>query len=190
MKSVLNHIALLVPSVAKSAEYLKQFNFKIGPAEQWEGEGTLEIYVGDLKKEMANLLLMEPVKDGAYSHAMSKRGPGLHHIAIDVLNIEDYIDQLAGSGWLLHPKSLHSIKHSKTAYLARPEMPTLIEVQQQEILSDHHPMFISKLEIPNLSTKNIEMFDRLGLAQIQNSSTDNMILTILEQRILLKNLCL
>ena len=137
---------------------------------------------------MANLLLMEPIKDGAYSRAMSKRGPGLHHIAIDVLNIEVYIDQLAGSGWLLHPKSLHTIKHSKTAYLARPDMPTLIEVQQQDTLSDHHPMFISKLEIPNLSTKNIEMFDRLGLTQIQNSSTDNLILTIRNQQIVFKNL--
>ncbi len=187
MKSVLNHIALLVPSVAKSAEYLKQFNFKIGPTDQWEGVGTLEIYVGDLQNEMANLLLMEPVKDGAYSRAMSKRGPGLHHIAIDVLNIEDYIDQLAGSGWLLHPKSLHTIKHSKTAYLARPEMPTLIEVQQQDILSDR-PFFISELEIPNLSTKNIEMLGLLGLTQIQNSSTDNLILTIRDQQIVFKNL--
>lgn len=34
MKTVLNHIAFLVPDAVKSAEYLRQFDFKIGPAEK------------------------------------------------------------------------------------------------------------------------------------------------------------
>lgn len=106
MKSVLNHTAFLVPNVVKSAEYLRQFDFKVGRAEKWDGEGTLEIYVGDLTSEGANLLLMEPVTEGAYSRAMAKRGPGLHHIAIDVLDLESYIDGLSGSDWFLHSKSL------------------------------------------------------------------------------------
>ncbi len=50
--SVINHVALLVPNAVKSAEYLRQFDFKIGPAEKWDGEGTLEVYVGDLNSEM------------------------------------------------------------------------------------------------------------------------------------------
>ena len=189
MKTVLNHIALLVPNVVKSAEYLRQFGFKIGPAEKWDGEGTLEVYVGDLNSEMANLLLMEPTKEGAYTRAMAKRGPGLHHIAIDVLDLETYIEELSGSGWLLHPKSLKMIKHSQTAYLARPDVPTLIEVQQREILKDS-PLFISQLMIPNLSALNLKMFNSLGLNQIQDSATNDLVLIMNGKEILFKDLCL
>lgn len=41
------------------------------------------------------------MKEGAYTRAMKKRGPGLHHIAVDVLNLESFVDDLSGSGWLL-----------------------------------------------------------------------------------------
>ena len=156
MKSVLNHIAVLVPNALKSVKYLEKFNLAVSPANKYEGTGTLEVYVGDLNSQTANLLLMEPITEGTYLSAMKKRGPGLHHIAIDVLNIETYIDYLSGSGWLLHPKSLHTIKHSQTAYLARPGIPTLIEVQQCDVLSES-PLFISNLMIPNLSPINIEI---------------------------------
>lgn len=189
MKSVLNHIALLVPNAVKSAEYLRQFDFKIGPAEKWDGEGTLEVYVGDLNSEMANLLLMEPTNEGAYSRAMTKRGPGLHHIAIDVLNLETYIDRLSGSGWLLHPKSLKTIKQTQTAWLARPATPALIEVQQRDVLKDA-PLFISNLMIPALSALNIKMFSSLGLNQIQCSTTNDFVLTAYGKEILFKDLCL
>lgn len=180
---------MLVPNAIKSAEYLRQFDFKIGPAEKWDGEGTLEVYVGDLKSEMANLLLMETTKEGAYTRAMAKRGPGLHHIAIDVLNLETYIDQLSGSGWLLHPKSLKMIKDSQTAYLARPDVPTLIEVQQREVLKDS-PLFISNLMIPALSALNLKMFNSLGLNQIQCSASNDLVLMAHGKEILFKDLCL
>jgi hypothetical protein len=58
-----SHVAILVPSVRKAADYLKQFNFQIGPEEIWDGEGTKEIYVE--RKKSNSLLLMEPVKPGA-----------------------------------------------------------------------------------------------------------------------------
>ncbi len=145
MKTVLNHIALLVPNAVKAAEYLRQFDFKIGPAQPWEGEGTLEVYVGDLDSQMGNLLLMEPVKEGAYTRAMTKRGPGLHHIAIDVLNLKTFIDELSGTGWLLHPKSLKTVEDTQTAWLVRPGVPALIEVQQRDTIKELQP-FITNLK--------------------------------------------
>lgn len=187
MKSVLNHVALLIPNAVKAGEYLKSFDFKVGAAEEWEGEGTLEIYVGDLKSQMANLLLMQPMKEGAYTRAMAKRGAGLHHIAIDVLDLEAYIDQLSGSGWLLHPKSLKTIKHSQTAYLARPDVPTLIEVQQRNTLSES-PHFITSMAIPMLSSQSLKMFDSIGLNQIHSSADTDMTLTMNGQRVLFRNL--
>lgn len=175
MKSVLNHVALLIPDAVKAGEYLKSFDFKVGTAGVWEGEGTLEIYVGDLQSQMGNLLLMQPIKDGAYARAMAKRGAGLHHIAIDVLDLEAYIDQLSGSGWLLHPKSLQTIKHSQTAYLARPYVPALIEVQQKNTLSES-PHFITGMTIPMLSSQSLKMLNSIGLNQIQSSADAEMTL--------------
>jgi hypothetical protein len=61
---------------------------------------------------------------------MEKRGPGLHHVAVNVSSIEEYVANLAGSGWLLHPMSLQTLKQSNTVYLARPGLKVLIEVQQ------------------------------------------------------------
>ena len=70
------HVAILVKSVERSAERLRTLGFPIGPTEKWAGEGTLEIYVGESDRR-AKLLLMEPYQQGAYSRALSKRGPGL-----------------------------------------------------------------------------------------------------------------
>lgn len=167
----LNHVALLVPSVKRAAAVLEQYQFLVGPAEEWEGEGTLEIYVGDRDSTGALLLLMEPVKEGAYTRAMQKRGPGLHHLAIDVLNLESFINDLSGSGWLLHPKSLHTIKNTQTAYLARPGTPMLIEVQQRETLSSK-PGFVQTIEMP-LSSRDSQMLKELGLEQITPSESEN-----------------
>src|SRR5262245_23009735 len=41
----LNHVAILVRSVSKAAEYLRKFEFQIGEEEDFDGEGTREIYV-------------------------------------------------------------------------------------------------------------------------------------------------
>lgn len=168
MKSVLSHVALLLPSINRAAQHLKTFDFPIGPAQEWESEGTREIYVGDMKSNSGTILLMEPVKEGAYTRAMRKRGPGLHHVAIDVLNLEAFIDEISSSGWLLHPKSLKTIRQSKTAYLCRPGIPTLIEVQEREKLTDAS-VFVQEIMIPNLTDKDLQLFHVLGLDGISTS---------------------
>lgn len=42
-QAIINHIALLVPSVEKAADHLRPFDFKIGHAEQWEEKGTVGV---------------------------------------------------------------------------------------------------------------------------------------------------
>jgi len=159
--------------VTKAAAVLDGHRFPIGVPEKWDGEGTLEIYVGD-KTQRSLLLLMEPIKTGAYSRAMEKRGPGLHHVAIDVLDLEIFIERISGSGWLLHPKSLHTIKKMGTAYLARPGTPLLVEVQQREEIPSKQP-FITQIKIP-LSQRDVEMLNAIGVNEFENSqSTDSWI---------------
>ena len=180
----LSHVALLVPSVRKAADYLKQFDFQIGKEEDWDGEGTREIYVEGKKSN--SLLLMEPIKPGAYQRALEKRGPGLHHLAIDVLNIESFIDFIAGSGWLLHPMSLKTIKNVQTAYLARPGFPALIEVQEKKELN-HTPPFINEIELqfdPNLK----RLLEVIGYSKIVKQTADEFSLKLENHKILFKNL--
>lgn len=166
-----SHVALLVKSVEHSGEFLRNLGFAVGPSEDWEGEGTKEIYVGGEKGN--SLLLMEPAKPGAYRHAMEKRGPGLHHLAIDVLNLEEFLLSLGGSGWLLHPSSIKTMAQSKTAYLARPGFPALIEVQEREEFASSE-LFVSRIEIP-FDPIHARLISAIGLGEIVFSSPKALI---------------
>lgn len=179
-----SHVAVLVPSVRKAVEHLRRYDFQIGPEEVWEGEGTKEVYVG---KDKANsLLLMEPIKLGAYQRAMEKRGPGLHHLAIDVLDLDTYLLSLAGSGWLLHPISVTTMKKSRTAYLARPGFPSLIEVQDRKELVER-PLFVTNISLPFSSDLNSLVKD-IGLAEIVKASNGPVTISLAGKIVELKEL--
>lgn len=179
-----SHVALLVPSVDQAAERLRKYGFNISPAENWEGEGTREIYVE--RDQQNSLLLMEPAKPGAYQRAMEKRGPGLHHLAIDVLNLDEFLLSLGRSGWLLHPTSMRTMKKSRTAYLARPEFPALIEVQERKEIKQR-PRFVTRVEIP-FSAKLDRLPSAIGLGEIVFPSANNAFISCGGQLIQLSSL--
>jgi len=161
-----SHIAVLVPSVDKAAKQLQKFNFEIGLKEEFQE--TFEIYVHGEKRN--SLLLMEAKSSGSYRKAIEKRGPGLHHVAIDVLNLNLFLDSIAGSGWLLNLNSIKTIEDYKTAYLVRPGFPAIIEVQQKDTLP-MAPFFIESLTAP-LSAQQLKMVNHIGLKDIFQSHRD------------------
>lgn len=177
---MINHIAVLVRSVERSAGALAKLGCAVGPREEFEGEGTAEIYVGK-DDESAKLLLLEAVKPGAYTDAMKKRGPGLHHVAVDVTDLESFVAGLAGSGWYLHPKSLATARKSKTAWLARPGTAMLIEVQQRKDV-EGKPPFVTGLEVP-LNDKEKKMVAALGAPQMKASGDGKSWLVIGKHRV-------
>jgi hypothetical protein len=144
----LSHVAVLVPSAKGAAAVCKASEWELGPVEDFPSEGTREVYVGRPAND-ALLLLMEAIGPGPYRNALEKRGPGLHHVAVNVASLDDYTASLAGSGWLLHPASLHTLAHRKTVYLARPGLGALIEVQQpgKRDASKRRQRFISEVFI-------------------------------------------
>jgi len=178
----LSHVAFLVVDAEKSAATLVGMGHLSGPIESWPKQGTKEIYFGDHNLR-GRLLLMEPIGDGGYKRAMSSRGPGLHHIGIDVSDFEIFIDGLSGSGWYLHPKSLATIRKTKTAWLARQGTPFLIEAQQTETIQTgkEPPLFISKLEVPVNSSKS-QLLPSLGIVDIVQSTDNQTWLTIVNKR--------
>ena len=177
---MLNHVAVLVHSVDRAAKVLASHGLHVGPKEEWDGEGTAEIYAGE-KHLAAKLLLMEPIKPGAYARAMEKRGPGLHHVAVDVFDLEGFVTGLSGSGWYLHPKSVLTIRKTQTAWLARPGTGMLIEVQQRQDLAGASP-FISRLELP-LTEREQGMVAALGDIQLRPSEDNATWLVVGEHRI-------
>lgn len=138
----------------------------IGKREEFPGEGTAEVYVGDASTT-ARLLLVEAIQDGPYATALASRGPGLHHIAIDVPDAERFCTRLAGTGWYLHPKSLKTMREGATVWLARPGTAMLIEVHQRE--AHLQPRLIDKLELP-LVGREPAMVTALGAEQLSPSS--------------------
>lgn len=181
----LNHVALLTHDVTKVANKLEKLGFKVGKEETWDGEGTREIYVGD-HTHTGLLLLMEPIREGAYRRALLKRGPGLHHLAIDVLNLKEFILDLSDSRWLLHPRSIKTMQATQTAYLARPGVPTLIEIQQRDRLNEN-PLFISSMELP-ISQAHEPLFSALGLSDLVARSSLGAFLKIAGHRLSVEEL--
>jgi len=163
-----SHVALLLPSVEKAAAHLRSLGFETGAPEVWEGEGTKEIYVG--KGHSNALLLMEPWRAGSYRNALEKRGPGLHHLAIDVAELETFLSSLTGSGWLLHLNSVATISKTRTAYLARPGFPGLIEVQEKN-LEPTGPAFVTGIELP-LSANSEKLLAPLALVGTVKNGTE------------------
>jgi len=140
----LHHVALLTPDLAKAIVRGAELGLPAGPVETFPGEGTRECYLG-APEATARLLLLEPLDvSGPYARALARRGPGLHHIAINEPDLDRY---LAGvRGWLLHPRSLETIARSATAWLARPGVGCLLEVNESE--PGDGPPAIERLEVP------------------------------------------
>lgn len=132
---------------------------------------TRDVYVQYEKNN--SLLLMEPKGSGSYRRALEKRGPGVHHFAIDVLDLNEYLQSISDSGWFLHLNSINSMKEFETAYLARPGFPALIEVQQKKKLSKGSP-FVEKVTFP-LDTRQTQLVKAVGLESIVIPGARNMI---------------
>jgi hypothetical protein len=183
LESALSHIAILVPSVRKATDHLLKYGFEFGDKDVFDE--TNEIYVqGDAHNP---LLLIEAKETGSYRKALEKRGPGIHHIALDVTDLNLYLKSLEGSGWLLHLTSVRSIKDLKTAYLARPGFPCLIEVQEKKKLMNG-PLFVEKVHM-KFDSGLEKLVKAIGQSDFLKRSEEPTSLQIRGQTIALQDLC-
>lgn len=125
--AIVDHVALLVASLEEALSGLAPLPGPVGPIQAFPGEGTRECYIG-APDATGRLLLIEAAGEGPYARAFRSRGPGLHHVALAVRELDSYVAGLAGSGWYLLPQSLRTIRDADTAWLARPGVPVLLEV--------------------------------------------------------------
>jgi len=126
MSPPVDHVALVVRRLEPVLERLEGLD--AGPIESFPSEGTREVYLG---AGLARLLLMEPTNtEGPYARALAKRGSGLHHVALNVPDLEGFVGRVRG--WLLVPGCLRDMAETRTAWLARPGVATLLEVHEAE----------------------------------------------------------
>lgn len=161
----LDHVALVVPRLEPATSGLTGPGIPMGPVEEFPAEGTREIYIGE---GSAKLLLLQPLsKKGPYAKALGKRGPGLHHIALHTPQLDEFLGRVRG--WLMHPKSLETMARSRTAWMARPGVPVLIEVQEtdSEAAPPENP-WVESIEIPG---ELDELTPKAGLSRSPDQET-------------------
>ncbi len=156
--SHLDHVALLVQSVDAAARNARPLG-EPQARQEFPEEGTAEIYIG-ASTDTSRLLLMEPIQAGSYRRALEKRGPGLHHLGLLVPDVEAYVAALAGSGWMLLPQSLATVKKTRTAWLARPGTGFLVEAHERPVPEAKTPL-LCRLELPH-SVATPRLVESLG----------------------------
>jgi len=120
----IDHIAIAVNDVEASAKiYQDALGVDDIEFETVESEG---VKVAILHLENARVELMQPTNDNSpIKKFLDKKGPGLHHMALDTDNIEGEVERMEGCGiqflgkirpgsagtkvTFIHPKSLHGV---------------------------------------------------------------------------------
>ncbi len=120
----IDHIAIAVNDVEKSAKVYQQ---ALGVDNvEFETVETEGVKVAIIHLENGRVELMQPTNDSSpIKKFLDKKGPGLHHMALETDNIEDEVERMEGCGirflgqirpgsagtkvTFIHPKSLHGV---------------------------------------------------------------------------------
>ena len=120
----IDHIAVAVNDVEASAKvYQKALGIDEIEFETVESEG---VKVAIIPMENGRIELIQPIKDDSpIKKFLDKKGPGLHHMALETDNIEGEVERMEGCGvqflgnirpgsagtkvTFIHPKSLEGV---------------------------------------------------------------------------------
>ncbi len=120
----IDHVAIAVNDVEESAKvYQEALGVSSVEFETVETEG---VKVAIIHLENGRIELMQPTNDASpIKKFLDKKGPGLHHMALETDNIEGEVSRMEGCGiqflgkirpgsagtkvTFIHPKSLHGV---------------------------------------------------------------------------------
>ena len=93
----LGHVAVLVPDLAQALDFWQE---KLGLVlEQVETISSMEVKIAFLPLGESEIELVQPTtEDSGLAKYLDKRGPGLHHICIEVEDIQKKLDELSEQG--------------------------------------------------------------------------------------------
>lgn len=121
----IDHVGVAVASIEEAlAFYRKALGLEVSHREELPSQ---KVKVAFLDSGEASLELLEPLgDDGAVAKFIKSRGPGLHHVAFRVDDIENHMERLQRDGWptldrrpragarghevcFLHPRHAHGV---------------------------------------------------------------------------------
>jgi methylmalonyl-CoA/ethylmalonyl-CoA epimerase len=93
----IDHIAIVVPNVEEAANFYQDaLGLKVTHVEQVDRQ---DVIVAFLPAGESEIELVEPVSDtSGVSKFLGKRGPGVHHLCLEVDNLEDTLARLKDKG--------------------------------------------------------------------------------------------
>lgn len=124
----INHVGIAVKSIEEAVKlYTDALGLKVQDIEVVEDQNvkTAIIPVGESKIE----LLESTDPEGIIAKYIEKRGEGLHHLALEVSNIQDTLEILAKQGIpLIDEKPRSGVENTKIAFLHPKGTKVLLEL--------------------------------------------------------------
>lgn len=124
----INHIGIAVNNIDEAVKlYTEVLGLKLAHVEVVEDQKakTAIIPVGETKIE----LIQSTSPDGAIAKYIEKRGEGIHHIALEVDNIQDSLKTLSEKGVsLIDEKPRKGIENTSIAFLHPKATKILLEL--------------------------------------------------------------
>jgi methylmalonyl-CoA/ethylmalonyl-CoA epimerase len=118
----IDHVGIAVPSLADAIpRYEQAFGLKLAHQESNERQGVREamllVHSGDTGGSYVQLL--EPLReDSPVGKFLNKRGPGIHHIAYGVADIDSALAALTATGFdLINKTPVHGTAGSRIAFI-------------------------------------------------------------------------
>lgn len=92
----IDHLGIAVKSLAEAKKFYQTLGLEIMPEEVVEGE---KVRVAMVPVGESRIELLEPTSpDSTIAKFLEKRGPGLHHVALQVTNLVERVEELKAAG--------------------------------------------------------------------------------------------
>ncbi len=122
----IDHVAIAVKNLEDGVKIWKNFGFKI----EYEVVEEQKVKVAILHIGESRIELLEPIADDSpISKFLEKRGEGLHHLAVNVDNIEQELQRLKSLGYrLIDEKPRKGAGGKKIAFVHPKSAKVLLEL--------------------------------------------------------------
>lgn len=96
MTTQIDHLGIAVKSLTEAKKFYETLGLEIMPEEVVEGE---KVRVAMVPVGESRIELLEPTSaDSTIAKFLEKRGPGLHHVALQVTNLVERVEELKAAG--------------------------------------------------------------------------------------------
>ena len=122
----IDHVAIAVKNLEEGVKIWKDFGFEI----EYEVVEEQKVKVAILHIGESRIELLEPMADDSpISKFLEKRGEGLHHLAVNVDNIEQELQRLKSLGYrLIDEKPRKGAGGKKIAFVHPKSAKVLLEL--------------------------------------------------------------